>query len=71
MRRPAEAMHRTDTVDSMLQIEGESVSVLPGEEAGEEVRLRPGDWLVCNGVLHDRRNDGDAPPVLLAVVYGA
>ena len=66
-RRGPDAMHSTPTVDCVLQLEGESVLVRPDRE----VTLSPGDWLVCNGLLHDWRNDNEIASTLLAVIYGA
>jgi len=34
------------------------------------VRLRPGDWVIVNGVMHSWRNDLDESAVMLGVVYG-
>jgi len=60
-------MHASATVDCVLQVSGESVFVLEDNE----VRLRPGDWLVINGVVHSWRNDLDEPAVLIGVMVGA
>jgi hypothetical protein len=60
-------LHATASVDCLMQLSGEAVFVL--EDA--EVTLRPGDWLVANGVVHAWRNDRDDPAVLVAVVVGA
>jgi hypothetical protein len=59
--------HATASVDSMMQVSGESVCVLEDTE----IRLAPGDWLILNGVVHAWRNDGDEPAVLVGVVVGA
>jgi mannose-6-phosphate isomerase-like protein (cupin superfamily) len=61
------ALHATASVDCLMQLSGESVFVL--EET--EVRLKPGDWLILNGVPHSCRNDLDQPAVLVGVVVGA
>jgi uncharacterized cupin superfamily protein len=61
------AMHATASMDCLMQVSGESVWVL--DEA--EVRLRPGDWLILNGVAHSCRNDGDETALLIGVVIGA
>ena len=60
-------LHATASVDCLMQLSGESVFVLEDTE----VSLKPGDWLVANGVVHAWRNDGDEPAVLVAVVIGA
>jgi mannose-6-phosphate isomerase-like protein (cupin superfamily) len=63
----ASGMHATASVDCLLQVAGESVFVL--EDC--EVRLRAGDWLIVNGVMHSWRNDLDEPSVMVGMVYGA
>jgi hypothetical protein len=60
-------MHATGSVDCLMQISGESVLILEDRE----VRLRVGDWLVVNGVMHSWRNDLDQPARMVGVVYGA
>ncbi|MEU5877650.1 hypothetical protein [Spirillospora sp. NPDC047279] len=60
-------MHATASVDCLMQLAGESVCVLEDTE----IRLKPGDWIVLNGVVHAWRNDGDADAVLVGVVVGA
>jgi quercetin dioxygenase-like cupin family protein len=50
-----------------MQISGESVFVLEDTE----IRLRPGDWLIVNGVPHSCRNDLDEAAVLAGIVIGA
>ncbi|GAA3246456.1 hypothetical protein [Nonomuraea helvata] len=61
------AMHATASMDCLMQVSGESVFVLDDTE----VCLRPGDWLILNGVAHSCRNDGDETAVLIGVVIGA
>jgi hypothetical protein len=63
----AMGMHATASMDCLMQISGESVLVL--EDC--EVRLRAGDWLVVNGVMHSWRNDLDQPARMVGIVYGA
>lgn len=63
----AAGLHATPTVDCVMQVSGESVLVLEDTE----VHLKPGDWLVINGVVHAWRNDGDEPAVLVGVMIGA
>ncbi|MEV6769013.1 cupin domain-containing protein [Nocardia sp. NPDC051030] len=60
-------MHASATVDCVMQLSGESVFLLEDNE----IHLKPGDWLVINGVVHSWRNDGDEPAVLIAVMVGA
>jgi hypothetical protein len=54
-------------MDCMMQISGESVFLLEDTE----IRLRPGAWLIMNGVPHSSRNDLSDPAVLVGVVIGA
>jgi hypothetical protein len=61
------ALHTTASIDCLMQLSGESVFVL--EDA--EIRLRPSDWLIVNGVPHSCRNDLDEPAVLVGFVVGA
>jgi len=63
----ARGMHATASMDCLMQISGESVLVLEDRE----VRLRAGDWLVVNGVMHSWRNDLDQPARMVGIVYGA
>jgi hypothetical protein len=63
----ASALHATASADCLMQISGESVFVLEDTE----IRLRPGDWLIVNGVPHSCRNDLDESAVLVGVVIGA
>jgi hypothetical protein len=63
----ASGMHATASIDCLMQVSGESFLVLEDSE----VRLRPGDWLIVNGVMHSWRNDLDQDSVLIGVVYGA
>lgn len=63
----ASALHATASADCLMQLSGESVFVLEDTE----IRLRPGDWLIVNGVPHSCRNDLDEPAVLVGVVIGA
>jgi len=63
----ASALHATASADCLMQISGESVFVLEDTE----IRLRPGDWLIVNGVPHSCRNDLDEAAVLVGIVIGA
>lgn len=59
-------MHASATVDCVMQLSGESVFILEDNE----VHLRPGDWLVINGVVHSWRNDGDEPATFIGIMVG-
>ncbi|MBM0275514.1 cupin domain-containing protein [Micromonospora tarensis] len=63
----ASALHTTASIDCLMQVSGEAVFVLENTE----IRLRPGDWLILNGVPHSCRNDLNEPAVLVGVVVGA
>ncbi|HEX5994586.1 MAG TPA: cupin domain-containing protein [Jiangellales bacterium] len=60
-------LHATASIDCMTQLSGESVLVLEDRE----VHLKPGDWVVINGVTHAWRNDRDEPAVMAGVIIGA
>lgn len=60
-------MHRTDTVDLGVVIEGELTLVL---DDGSETVLRAGDLVVQNGVHHGWRNAGPTPAVVAFVLVG-
>lgn len=63
----ASGMHATASVDCLMQISGESTLVLEDRQ----ICLRPGDWLIVNGVVHSWRNDLEEPARMVGVVYGA
>jgi mannose-6-phosphate isomerase-like protein (cupin superfamily) len=64
---PTAHMHRTQTIDLDVLLDGELDLVLPGQEP---VHLRPGDCVVQRGTEHAWRNTGDRPAQLLAVMIG-
>jgi quercetin dioxygenase-like cupin family protein len=64
---PAAHMHRTQTIDLDVVLDGELELVLPGQPL---VRLRPGDCIVQRGTVHAWRNTGDRPAQLLALMIG-
>jgi hypothetical protein len=61
--------HRTDSIDFVFILEGEVVARHPGEDA--EIRLRPGDFLVQNGAMHEWENKTSQTCVAAAVVLTA
>lgn len=61
-------MHRTDSIDYDVVLEGEIVLELDG---GREVLLRRHDVAVQHGVRHAWRNRSDQPATLLFVLVGA
>ena len=60
-------MHRSDTVDFGIVLEGELTLLL---EDGSETVLRAGDVVVQNGVMHGWRNAGTATAVVVFVLVG-
>ena len=65
--RSTPGLHRTDTVDLILVLSGETWL----EVGGQEVRLGPGDCVVQGGVEHAWSNRGDGPCVICAVMISA
>jgi len=61
-------MHRTDTVDIGLILEGSIVLEL---DTGESRVLKAGDSFVQNGTYHAWRNPGDTPCRMAILVVGA
>ena len=67
-----EGMHRTDSIDLAIVLDGEVNSGYPGED-GEvhEVTLKAGDLIVNNGTFHSWHNRTDKDCTVLFVVIGA
>ncbi len=63
-----DGMHRTQTVDYDIVLQGELWLEL---DDGETRRLKPGDIVVQNGTRHAWRNRSDQPAVMAAVLIGA
>ncbi len=61
-------MHRTDTIDYGICLEGELWLELDG---GNEVRLTPGTCVVQQGTRHAWRNHGDVQALMCFVGIGA
>jgi quercetin dioxygenase-like cupin family protein len=61
------SMHRTDTLNYFIMIEGEVWSL----SEGRDVLLKPGDVMVQKGCMHAWRNDSDKRAVLVAVLVDA
>lgn len=69
LREPADpAMHRTDTVDHILILDGEVWLELDDQE---EVLLRARDVVIQNGTRHAWRNRSDKPVTLAVFMVGA
>lgn len=60
-------MHKTQTLDYVVLLEGEVTLILDEEE----VPLKPYDVVVQRGTSHAWRNDGKSPALLLAVLLDA
>jgi hypothetical protein len=61
-------MHRTQTVDYGIVLEGEVWSEL---DDGKQVHLKPHDIIVQNGTRHAWRNKSDKPAKIAFVLIGA
>lgn len=61
-------MHKTETLDYVIVIEGEVVMLL---EDGAEVRMRAGDLMVQRGTLHGWTNRSDKPCRIAFVLVDA
>lgn len=61
-------MHRTDTVDYVIVLDGEVYLELDDQQ---EVFLRQHDVVIQNGTRHAWRNRGDRPATLGVVLIGA
>ncbi len=61
------AMHRTDTLDYCIVLEGECAMLL---DDGEEVILSAGDVLIQRGTWHGWENRGEGPCRLAFVLIG-
>lgn len=62
------AMHRTDTVDHIIILDGEVWLELDDQE---EVLLRPRDVVIQNGTRHAWRNRSDKPVTMAVFMVGA
>jgi mannose-6-phosphate isomerase-like protein (cupin superfamily) len=68
MEPDAPGMHRTDTIDYVIVLEGEIWLEL---DDGRETRLARGDVVVQTGTRHAWRNKGQNPTKLFSVLIGA
>jgi len=65
-------MHRTDSIDFVVVINGEGDMSYPDENGDlKEIHLKVGDFLVQNGTFHAWHNRSLSPFVLLFVTLGA
>ena len=65
---PTVWMHRTPTIDVIVDISGEMDLVLDG---GEAVHLVPGDSVIQRATMHAWRTMGPEPCVAVAFMVGA
>ena len=64
-------MHRTDTIDLVMVLEGETNVAYPGENGDEfEITITAGDFLTHNGTFHRWHNRSNSTCTLLLVVIG-
>ena len=68
MERDAPGMHRTESVDYVILLDGEIHLELDDQE---EVLLKPHDVVVQIGTRHAWRNKSDRPALLAVVLIGA
>ena len=65
-------MHRTDTVDLLMVLEGEMNVAYPSEDDGEfEITIKAGDFITHNGTFHRWHNRSSETCVLLALPFAA
>ena len=58
------AMHKTETIDYIIQLKGDVTLILDNEE----IDLKPFDVVVQRGTNHAWVNNGDEPALLIAVL---
>ena len=63
-----ERVHRTDTIDYIVVMQGEIDMEL---ETGEEVHLKAGDVMVQRGTVHNWINRGTEPCLLAVILINA
>jgi hypothetical protein len=62
-------MHRTDTIDLLMVLEGETNVAYPSEDGSEfEVTIKAGDFITHNGTFHRWHNRSGSTCTLLCVV---
>lgn len=64
-------MHRTDTIDLVMVLEGQTNVAYPDGDGGEfEITVNAGDFLTHNGTFHRWHNRSESTCTLLCVVIG-
>jgi len=70
--KEGDGMHRTDSIDLAIVIDGEVNAGYPGEDGQvHELSLNTGDLLVTNGTFHSWHNRSTKPSTILFVVLAA
>jgi hypothetical protein len=65
-------MHRTDTIDFVVVLEGETNVAYPGEDGNEyEITIKVGDFLTHNGTFHRWHNRSAANCTLMLIPLAA
>lgn len=70
--KEGDGMHRTDSIDLAIVLDGEVNSGYPGEDGQvHELTMKTGDLIVTNGTFHSWHNRSDKDCTILFVVLGA
>ena len=64
--------HRTDTIDLVVVLEGETNVAYPGEDGNVyEITIKAGDFLTNNGTFHRWHNRSTANCTLMLITLAA
>ena len=70
--KEGDGMHRTDSIDLAIVMDGEVNAGYPGEDGKvHELTLKTGDLIVTNGTFHSWHNRSTKPSTILFVVLAA
>jgi hypothetical protein len=70
--KEGDGMHRTDSIDLAIVMDGEVNAGYPGEDGQvHELTLKTGDLIVTNGTFHSWHNRSTKPCTILFVVVAA
>ncbi len=70
--KEGDGMHRTDSIDLTIVMDGEVSAGYPGEDGKvHETTLKAGDLMVNNGTFHSWHNRSTKPSTILFVVLAA
>ena len=70
--KEGDGMHRTDSIDLAIVMDGEVNAGYPGEDGQvHELTLKTGDLIVTNGTFHSWHNRSTKPSTILFVVLAA